>query len=91
MEALIVLVVSPILIGMASELFFGDAKKASFAAALGSTLFVCLCVQALDPDGTWTWFAALLASPVPIAFALATVLFWYGRSQGGRRSKTHDA
>lgn len=87
MEPLVILFVSPVLIGIASEVFFHDAKKASFAAALGSAVFACSCVQVLDRDGTWTWFAALLVSPLPIAFALTTVLLWYGRSQRPRHRK----
>jgi len=37
-------------------------------------------VQALDRNESWSWIAALLVSPLPIALAIATVLFWYGRT-----------
>ena len=91
MEPLLVLVVLPMLVGIASELAFRDAKKASLAAALGATLAVILCVRALDPNATWGWLAALLVSPIPVAFAVATALFLYGHLRGGRRGRRPDA
>ena len=78
MKPFLVLVVMPVLIGIASELAFRDARKASLAATIGTTLAVCLCVQIFDPNAAWTWVAALLVSPLPIAFAVATALFLYG-------------
>ena len=91
MEPLVILVVLPILIGIASEMQFRDTKKASLAAALASALVVCLCVNALDPHETWSWVAALLVSPLPIAFAVIAVLICYGGSQDRRRKHRHRA
>jgi hypothetical protein len=91
MEPLLVLVLLPVLVGIASELAFRDARNASLAAAAGSTLVVCLCVRALDPNAPWGWLAGLLVSPLPVAFAVATALFLYGHLRGGRRSKRRHA
>jgi hypothetical protein len=88
MKPLVILVVLPVLIGMAAELHFRDARHASFAAAIGAALVVCLGVWVLDPTGTWSWLAAVLVSPLPVAFAVVTVLYLYGRGQmRGRRNK----
>jgi hypothetical protein len=87
MEPFVVLVVLPVLIGIASELVFRDARKASLAAALGTTSAVCVSVQALDSNAAWTWLAALLVSPLPIAFAVATAMFLYGHLQARRRNE----
>jgi hypothetical protein len=90
MKALLVLVVVPVLIGIAAELAFRDARRASLAATIGSALFVALSVQALVSPGSWSWVAAVLVSPVSIALAVATVLLIYGHWQGGRRGRWHD-
>ena len=87
MEPLLVLVVLPVLVGIASELAFRDARNASLAAAVGTALAVCLCVKLLDPNATWGWLAALLVSPLPIAFAVATAMFLYGELRGTRRAR----
>jgi hypothetical protein len=91
MEPLLILVVLPVLIGIASELAFRDARKASLAATLGTTLALCLSVWALESSAAWSWLAALLVSPLPIAFAVATVLFLYGHLQARRRTKRNGA
>jgi hypothetical protein len=90
MKALLVLVVAPVLIGIAAELVFRDARKASLAATLGSALAVALSVQLLDSTARWSWVAAVLVSPVPIALAVATALLIYGHWQGGRHGRWHD-
>ena len=88
MKPFVILVVLPVLIGMASELHFRDARHASFTAAIGAALAVLAGVRFLDPDGTWSWLAAVLVSPLPIAFAVVTVLLFYGRGHmRGRRTK----
>ena len=81
MKALVLLLLLPVCIGFVSEMVFRDAKRASFAAALGSALAVFLGVIVLDPAGTWNWIAALLVSPLPIALGVVTVLYCYGRLQ----------
>jgi predicted Na+-dependent transporter len=85
MQPLLVLILLPVLIGVVSDLVFRDARKASCAALPGVALVVLLCVQAADPDGAWTWLAALLVMPLPIAAALAAVVLCDGRSGGRRR------
>jgi hypothetical protein len=88
MKPFVILVVLPVLIGIAAEMHYRDAKHASFAAAIGAALAVLLGVRLLDSEGTWSWLAAVLVSPLPIAFAVVTVLYFYGRSQmRGRRTK----
>jgi hypothetical protein len=91
MKALLILLVLPVLIGIASEFYFRDARKASFAAALGSALAVILGVIVLDPAGTWNWVAALLVSPLSVAFGVVTVLYCYGRLQMRRRGHGRGA
>ncbi len=91
MKPLVILLVLPVIIGIASEFYFRDAKKASFAAALGSALVVFLGVIVLDPAGTWNWVAALLVFPLPMAFGVVTVLFCYGRLQMRRRNHGRGA
>jgi uncharacterized membrane protein len=81
MRPLLILLVLPVVIGFASEMIFRDTRKATLTAALGSALAVLLGVFVLDPAGTWNWVAALLVSPLPIAFGVVTVLFCYGRLQ----------
>ena len=49
-------------------------------------LNVCLFVQILAPEGSWSWLAALLVSPLPVAFAVAAVFICHGRSNRHRRT-----
>jgi hypothetical protein len=91
MKALVFLLVLPVLIGYASERIFRDARRASFAAALGSALIVFAGVIVFDPAGTWNWIAALLVSPLPIALGVITVLYCYGRLQMRRPGPRHGA
>jgi uncharacterized membrane protein len=91
MKALLFLLVLPVLIGFASEMVFRDAKRASFAAALGSALIVFLGVIVFDPAGTWNWVAALLVSPLTMALGVVTVLYCYGRLQMRKRRPSHGA
>jgi hypothetical protein len=79
-EPVLVLVLLPVAVGALAEAVFRDAKRASIAAALGAALGVVLAVQALDRNESWSWIAALLVSPIPVALAIATALFWYGRT-----------
>ena len=81
MEALAVLVVFPVLIGIVAQLALRDARKAALAATIAAALLVAGCLMAGDPRGAWTWLATLLVLPLPIAFALAAVLLCYGRSR----------
>jgi hypothetical protein len=91
MEPIAVLVVLPIAIGIVSELLFRDTTHASFAAALGTTLVLFLCLRLLASDGLWNWLAVLLVSPLAIASALAAVLILYGHRHSRRRRRRHDA
>jgi len=80
MQPFAVLVAFPVLIGIAAQLLFGDAKKASCVATAASTLVVGICLAAGEPGG-WTWLATLLVLPLPIALSLAAVILCYGRSR----------
>jgi hypothetical protein len=91
MKPLLLLLVLPVVIGIASEFYFRDTRKASFAAAVGSALLVIAGVILLDPAGTWSWIAALLVSPLPIALGVVTALYCYGRLQMRRRNHGHGA
>jgi hypothetical protein len=79
-QPLAVLFAFPVLIGIAAQLLFGDARKAACAATLGTTLVVAGCLAAGDPGGTWNWLATLLVLPLPIALSLAAVVLCHGRS-----------
>ena len=89
MEPFLVLVLLPVAIGALAEAAFRDAKRASLTAAVGSALAVIAAVQALDRNESWSWVAAALVSPLPIALAIGTVLFWYGRTTTRKRPH-HD-
>ena len=88
-EPVLVLVLLPVAIGALAEIAFRDARRASLAAAVGAALAVVVAVQMLDRDEGWIWVAGLLVSPLPIALAIATVLFWYGRTT--KRARRHGA
>ncbi len=85
MQALLVLFVLPVLVGVAAELLFRDTTRATLVATAFSPLLIFVCLRSLDPGGTWNWLATLLFSPLAIALALATVLFCFGRSQIPKR------
>jgi hypothetical protein len=53
-------------------------------------LVVCVGLRGFDPEGSWNWLAALLVLPLPIAFALAAVIVFYGRSHIRRRHHNGD-
>ena len=91
MEPLIVLVVLPVLIGVTAKLIFRDARNASFAAALGCPAIIFLCLRLLGPDGTLSWLATLLVSPLAIALSLATILFDVGRARARKRNRRKEA
>lgn len=91
MMPLFVLLLLPVLIGVASELILRDARKASLAATVAAVVSVGLCAQALAPDEHWAWLAALLVSPLPIAFAVAAVIICEGRLHRRRRGPRMDA
>ena len=85
MEPLLVLFVLPVLIGVAAVALFRDVTRASCLATFASPLVVFCCLRLRDPDGTWNWLAAMLVTPLAIAFALAAVMLCHGRSQTPRR------
>ena len=94
MTPLVVLVIMPALIGLASAMVFRKIKGASFAAALGSPLAVYLWVTAIDPSDTWSPLATLLVAtgaPLVIALAVTTVLLCAGRPHIRRHSGWDDA
>jgi hypothetical protein len=89
LEPLVVLFLLPVSIGIASGLCLRTPKNAALVATLGSALAVYLCLEVRDPTGTWTWLAAFLVLPLPIAFALAAVLICCGRTHARRRHGRH--
>ncbi|HEY7945231.1 MAG TPA: hypothetical protein VIH15_12075 [Casimicrobiaceae bacterium] len=91
MQAFIVLIVLPVLIGFASGRLFRDTTRATFAATLAAPLAMYACLRELDPTGTWNWLATLLVSPLVIALALATVLLCLGRPRLPKRSRGRGA
>jgi hypothetical protein len=87
MEPFAVLIVLPVLVGVAAALLFRDTARAALAAAVISSFAVYACVSLLDPGGTWNWLATFLVSPLAIAFSLATVLTCFGWLEGRRRHR----
>lgn len=87
MQPLLVLILLPVLIGVAAELIFRDTARASLAAALGCLLAVFVCLEYLEPEGRLSWLATLLVSPFAIAFSLVAVLICYGRDQARKRGR----
>jgi hypothetical protein len=67
MEALLILVVLPVLLGVAAERLFADTSHAALAAALATGGFVYASLRWLAPDEAWNGLAALLVSPLTIA------------------------
>jgi hypothetical protein len=84
MQAIVILFVLPLIVGVASQLTFRDAKRASLAAVVGTLVAIALCVDVLDSSGRWSWLAGLMVSPLPIAVAVAAVLVCHGRLEGHR-------
>ena len=91
MEPLAVLIVVPVLVGVAAELLFRDTSRASLAAAILSSVAVYACIASRDPGGTWNGLATFLVSPLAIAFSLATVLTCFGYREGRRRHPKRHA
>jgi hypothetical protein len=91
MTPLLVLIVVPALIGVASAMVFRRIRGASLAAAVGSPMFVYLWVKSVDPSDTWSPLATLLVSPLVIAVAVTTVLLCAGRSHIRRHGGWDDS
>ena len=90
MQAIVILFVLPLVVGIVSQFLLRDAKRASLAAVAGTLVTLALCVDTLDPAGRWSWIAGLMVSPLPIAVAVAGVLVCHGRQEGHRRWKQHQ-
>jgi hypothetical protein len=91
MKPILILVLLPVLVGIVANTFFRAIRSAALAATLAAPLAVYLCFRVLDPDGTWSWLAALLVAPLVISMALVTVLLWFGRSRVRKRNSWNDA
>src|SRR5947209_7422404 len=74
MEPLAILVLLPVLIGVVSERLFAETTLAALVAAIATALLVYVSLHVLAPDESWGGVAALLVSPLPIAFALGAVV-----------------
>ncbi|HJU24338.1 MAG TPA: hypothetical protein VJ891_17675 [Casimicrobiaceae bacterium] len=90
MEPLAVLIVLPLVVGVAAERLFRDASRASLAAAVVSSVSVYACIRYLDPAGTWNELATFLVSPLAIAFSLASVLACFGYFEGRRHRRRQE-
>jgi hypothetical protein len=86
MKPILILVFLPVLVGVVANTLPGTIRSAALVAAIGSPVVVFICLRLLDPDGTWSWLAALLVAPLVMAMALVTVLLWFGRSRARKRS-----
>lgn len=86
-EPLFVLILLPVLIGVAAETYFRDTLRASAVATVLAPTVVYFCLTTLDPGGTWNWLATLLFSPLAIALALAAVMVCFGRGQVRKRPR----
>ena len=84
MQAIAILFVLPLVVGVAAQLTFRDPKRASLVAVVGTLVTLALCVDALDPGGRWSWLAGLMVAPLPIAVSVAAVLICHGRLEGPR-------
>ncbi len=91
MKPILILVLLPVLIGVVANTLFRGIRSATFAATIGAPIVVYCCLRALDPDGTWSWLAALLVAPLVIPMALVTVLLWFGRSRVRKRNSWNGA
>jgi hypothetical protein len=91
MQPFAVLVLLPIVIGIAAEGLFRDAQRASLVAAILASLEVYGSLATLDPGGEWNGLATFLVSPLAIAFSLATVLTCFGFREGRRRQRRRHA
>jgi hypothetical protein len=91
MEPLLILVLLPALIGVVSERIFADTSTAALVAAIATGALVYTSLHVLAPDSTWNGLAALLVSPLPIAFSLGAVVICCGRSQVRRMRRRRRA
>jgi hypothetical protein len=79
MGALLVLVVLPVLVGVAAEALFREPRRASLAAVIATAVVTCLAVLVLDRGDAWSWIAGLMVLPLSIALAVAATLVCDGR------------
>jgi hypothetical protein len=91
MKPLLILIFLPVLIGVLSNTLFRAVRSATFFATLAAPIVVFVCLKALDPDGTWSWLAALLVAPLVISMAIVTVLVWFGRHRPRKRNANNGA
>jgi peptidoglycan/LPS O-acetylase OafA/YrhL len=79
MQPLAVLLLLPVLVGLACGLAVRDTVRASSLAAIASPLAVLLCLQLLAPELGWNWLATLMVAPFATGFAVVAVLGYHGR------------
>jgi hypothetical protein len=87
MQALLVLVVMPLAVGVLAAVAFRDTRRASLAAAIVSTAILYACLAMLNPTGEWTVLATFLVTPLTLAFALFAVIVVFGHGPLHRRSR----
>jgi hypothetical protein len=52
-------------------------------------VLVYVWIELRDPEGAWNWLAALLVSPLVIAFSLTAVLICYGRTAPRKHNRNN--
>lgn len=78
-SAFVVLVILPVLVGVAAEALFREPRRASLAAVIATAVVTCLAVLILDRGDSWSWIAGLMVLPLSIALAVAATLVCDGR------------
>jgi hypothetical protein len=86
-NALIVLVLLPLLVGVAAEALFREPRRASLVAVVATAVLTCLAVQVLDRGDSWNWIAGLMVLPLSIALAVAATLLCDGRFDPPRHAR----
>lgn len=87
MNALIVLVLLPLLVGVAAEALFREPRRASLVAVVATAVLTCVTVQVLDRGDSWNWIAGLMVLPLSIALAVAATLVCDGRLDPPHRAR----
>ncbi|HEY7902709.1 MAG TPA: hypothetical protein VIH36_04600 [Casimicrobiaceae bacterium] len=87
MNALIVLVLLPLLVGVAAEALFREPRRASLVAVVATAVLTCVAVQVLDRGDSWNWIAGLMVLPLSIALAVAATLLCDGRFNPPHRAR----
>jgi hypothetical protein len=91
MEAFGVLVLLPLVVGVAAARCITDTRYATLGAVVGTIVVVALAVALLDRGDRWGWIAALMVTPLTAAFAVAAAWLCHARRQARRHRGAHRA